>query len=79
MAAGGGRTTKASWVAAAAMVFAASAASGLALNASEDGENAASSPGNGVPLSAHALLRVVTEFAIKLDNSRSIEDIASLC
>jgi len=75
----GGSTMAASCVAAAAMILAASAASGLALNASEGGENGVSNPGNGVLLFAHALLREATACAIMADNSRSVEDIELVC
>lgn len=57
------------------MTFAASAASGFALNASECGTNGSSKLGNR-RLFEHTLLRVATEPAIMVDNSRRVEVIA---
>lgn len=68
----------ASWVAAAAIIFAASAACGFDLNASEDGENGTSSPGNEVPFSAHALLRELTAAEMMVDKSSNVEDIRAM-
>lgn len=68
-----------SCAAAAAIVLAASAACGLDLNASDDGEYGSSNPGNGVPLFEHVLLSKVTASAIMVDNSRSVDDIKGYC
>lgn len=74
---GGGMTMAMSWLAAAAMILAASAAAGFDLNASEGGTNGSSKLGNGRLLSEHAFSSVEIELAIKLDISTR-EDIGGV-
>ena len=59
------------------MTFAASAAAGFALKASEFGPNWSSKLGNGMLLE-HTLSRVATEPAIMFDNARRVEVIAEV-